>query len=179
MNILSFGACLVVTVAIAGCCTPADTRSSAPPPKVRSAWNSELRFLEAEIRSRTWMVGGETLRLVNYSIKKVKNRPDLVIAKYGVPVTGEVRSVDFYETRRPALGQEALLTLVAHDGRPGRVIAFEVVSENGKAFVRVTREFLHAETQKRMRISYTLEYMDDHRMASGIGEIVSASLDEH
>ena len=178
MNIRWFGACLVVTVAIAGCCTPADTRSSAPPPKVRSAWNSELRFREAEIRTRTWMDGGEILKLVDYSIKKVKNRPDLIIAKYGVPVTGEVRCVDFYETRPPALEQDALLTLIAHDDRPGRVIAFEVVSEDEKAFVRVTREFLHAETQKRMRISYTLEYMDDHRMVSGIGEIVSPIVDE-
>jgi len=177
MIVRCYSACFMLAVAAAGGCTTNDSSLPLRPPLAHAIWNPELRFSEVEVRSRTWIEAGSVLKLLGYSVTRVMGRPDLVIAKYGPPATGEVRCIDFYESRPTVPDQEALLILIAHDRRAGRVTSLEVVSGNGKATVHITREFLQTETQKRVRMTYVLEYMDDHRMTATTSETESVISD--
>src|SRR5213594_123124 len=106
-----------------------------------------VRFLEPEIRSRTWTdVSAREMKLLDLVVTHCEQPPDLVIASYGDILSKRVYCLDFYEEFPVPAGDPRSMVLIGHDCG-GPLKSLSTTNEDGRVEILICRSVESREPQ--------------------------------
>jgi len=123
------------------------------------SYREVTNYGKQEVLTRQWVHSdGTLLRLLDFHVHSVTNRPRIAVARYGDAATARVYCVDVFEFR-PVIDQtDASLFLLCHDYREGWVTGFEISYQGRDVVVHITRDYVEEASGKRIRNAYSYRW---------------------